>query len=298
MNNLIKHTLEKAQGVAEKFVLNISSNFTSSICGERFGMGVGSSLEFLDHREYQQGDDIRHIDWNALARSDKLTIKLFKEEISPHIEILLDGSSSMNSDKQVKYRALISMATIMKVAASNAGFDSSIWMLKEQCQKIEDAKYNLLSLSDVSEMPEMLCDYPDDIGKTLLNYLPPLKPRSIRVFISDLFWNTEPTAVLRQLSDNAAFIIIIQVVTKEDENPNLLGNVRLIDSETGETIEVMAASSLCRQYFENFNRHRNYWRDSCTKAGALFSHIVADDFIKDFMAIELLKTGILIARAK
>ena len=53
------------------------------VSGRQLGALAGSSLEFKDHRDYQPGDDLRRIDWNAFGRSDKLTLKLFREEINP-----------------------------------------------------------------------------------------------------------------------------------------------------------------------------------------------------------------------
>ena len=63
--------------------------------GELLGRGTGSSLEFQEYREYVPGDDIRHVDWAAFARSDALMVRLYREEISPRTEILFDASTSM-----------------------------------------------------------------------------------------------------------------------------------------------------------------------------------------------------------
>src|SRR5262249_2169101 len=52
---------------------------------------AGSSLEFKDPRPYEPGDDLRRLDWNAYARSDQLTVKVYREEVHPHVEIAVDG---------------------------------------------------------------------------------------------------------------------------------------------------------------------------------------------------------------
>ena len=67
----------------------------SGRAGELLGRGTGSSLEFQEYREYTPGDDIRHLDWAAYGRSDTLMVRLYREEISPRTEILLDTSLSM-----------------------------------------------------------------------------------------------------------------------------------------------------------------------------------------------------------
>ena len=68
--------------------------------GELLGRGTGTSLEFQEYREYMPGDDIRHLDWAAYARSDHLMVRLFREEISPRMEIVLDVSRSMSTSPE------------------------------------------------------------------------------------------------------------------------------------------------------------------------------------------------------
>jgi uncharacterized protein (DUF58 family) len=63
--------------------------------GAAAGRGSGSSLEFQDHRHYSPGDDPRHINWQAYARTGTATVKLWREEVSPRIDLVLDHSPSM-----------------------------------------------------------------------------------------------------------------------------------------------------------------------------------------------------------
>ena len=63
--------------------------------GDRLGKGTGASLEFMDFREYLPGDDLRHVDWRAYARTDQLKIRLHREEVTHAIEIVADLSASM-----------------------------------------------------------------------------------------------------------------------------------------------------------------------------------------------------------
>ena len=56
---------------------------------------VGSSLEFQDRRLYEAGDDVRHLDWRAFARTDELFVRQYREEIQPRLELLIDDSRSM-----------------------------------------------------------------------------------------------------------------------------------------------------------------------------------------------------------
>ena len=66
--------------------------------GTRRSRQTGSSAEFSDYREYIPGDDIRRIDWNAMARFDRIFLKLFMEEQESAVTVLLDGSASMGEN--------------------------------------------------------------------------------------------------------------------------------------------------------------------------------------------------------
>ena len=87
----------EVQQAAARYQLGLPRMPVSGRSGELLGRGTGSSLEFQEYREYQFGDDIRHLDWAAYARSDALMVRLYREEISPRMEILLDASRSMTS---------------------------------------------------------------------------------------------------------------------------------------------------------------------------------------------------------
>src|SRR5882724_1896694 len=64
--------------------------------GERRSKKRGESLEFADHRQYSQGDDLRRIDWNLYGRLEKLFLKLFLAEEDLSVYLLIDGSRSMD----------------------------------------------------------------------------------------------------------------------------------------------------------------------------------------------------------
>ncbi|MEO1999754.1 MAG: DUF58 domain-containing protein, partial [Planctomycetaceae bacterium] len=73
---------------ADRYQLGLPSTPIRGIAGELLGRGTGSSLEFQEYREYLPGDDVRHLDWAAYARSDSLMVRLYREEVSPITEVL------------------------------------------------------------------------------------------------------------------------------------------------------------------------------------------------------------------
>jgi hypothetical protein len=104
-------------------------------------------------------------------------------------------------------------------------------------------------------------------------------------------------SVLQQLSDRAALLTVVQILARSDVNPSVAGNVRLIDAETNQAVEFMANASLIEAYQKNFQRHQEYWKRCCIKTGTVFSHCIAEDFVADFVPVELLRSEILMTRS-
>ncbi|MFZ5951823.1 MAG: DUF58 domain-containing protein [Candidatus Rifleibacteriota bacterium] len=280
-----------AETAAQRFYLNVSSRFSGQSGGNRFGLNTGNSLEYLDHREYQPGDDIRHIDWNAMARSDRVTVKLFREEVTPHLDLIIDASASMAAICSEKEKALWGMAALLRVAAANAGYSVACWLIKDRCRRIEPTHLPLVSWPDAD------LDFCGNSGQTLVSFPPALRTQGVRILLSDLFWDQEPMTVLQQLSFRASLLTLVQVLARADVEPQLAGNVRLIDSESAASIELMANSSLIETYRQNFLRHQDYWKRCCTKTGAVFTHCIAEDFVADYVPVELLRNEILMTRS-
>lgn len=97
---------ERMVPYAERFSLPFSQMRTQQRGGALKSSSAGGSTEFYDHRQYFPGDDIRHINWAATARSEMITLKQFQQESSPSVKVFLDGSESMCYDSQKWARAL------------------------------------------------------------------------------------------------------------------------------------------------------------------------------------------------
>src|SRR5262245_29320772 len=128
--------LAEGEQAGLRYALGIPRQALVGGSGSSLARRSGSSLEFKDYREYQPGDDLRHIDWNAYARSDQLSVKLFREEVHPHAEIILDASRSMTLQGTAKEQATLGLAGFFAAAAVNAGFSHTAWLMGETFRPI------------------------------------------------------------------------------------------------------------------------------------------------------------------
>src|SRR5437016_8370065 len=121
MSDEMQEQLAEGERAGQRYALGLPRLLRGQ-AGIAMGQRAGSSLEFRDYRGYEPGDDLRHVDWNAFARSDQLSVKLFREEVSPHLDVLIDGSKSMALAGSAKPRATLALAGFFAAAAANAGF--------------------------------------------------------------------------------------------------------------------------------------------------------------------------------
>src|SRR6185436_3644437 len=109
-----------ARELAERYSLTLLEVPRRGHAGEVIGRGTGASLEFQDRRNYSAGDDVRHIDWRALARTDEVMVRVYREELRPRLELLIDASRSMNIDGE-KARCALELAQFFARVAGAGG---------------------------------------------------------------------------------------------------------------------------------------------------------------------------------
>ncbi len=268
--------LREGEVAGVPYLLGVPNQLQRGLAGTRVGRGVGSSLEFLDHREYQPGDDIRHINWQALARNDRLSIKLFREEISPHADVLFDASSSMDLPGTPKGRAAIGLTALLAKAADNAGFTCSPWRIGAGCERVWNGHLPPSAWEDID------LSHPEDGGEALARLPPTLRPHGLRVLISDLLWAADPAAILRLLSHQAAAVLVVQVLAQSELQPDFQGNIRLIDRETGREEEVFLDQAAIARYKAHLARHQDHWLLACRRVGATLVTVVAEHLVADW----------------
>jgi len=287
MEEEIRQFLIEGEQAGMRYSLGTPRSTTAATSGLQLGQRAGSSLEFREHRDYQAGDDLRRIDWNAYARSDKLTIKLFRDEISPHLDLVLDGSRSMALEGSGKLRATTGLAAVLAIAAENAGYTHKSWLLRDWCEPIANGS-NRPSLWDNLEF-----DYRGNPVEGLARVPPKFRRQGMRALISDLLWLGEPSRVIQQLAQGASSILVVQVLAAADVDPPERGRVRLIDSETAEEREVLIDDRAIRRYRDALARHQQNWLRACRQAGAVQIEVVSEKIVSGWDLVELVKFGIL-----
>ena len=285
MDPAIRQALRDGEQLGLRYALQIPQVAASGWTGSRSGRRAGTSIDFQDYREYQPGDDLRFIDWGIFARSDRLTVKLYREEVIPHLDLILDGSRSMNLEDSAKAHAVAQLAALLATSASNAQCTQAVWLSGEGFQRLANdslmpSAWDKLELSS-QRTPEQSFEI-----------MPPKFRRlGVRVFVSDLLWPCEPVQLLRRLREGAAALFVVQLLARDDATPPEHGNLRVVDSETWAETEIYIDSTVAKQYADNLAQLQQSWADACRQCGAQMTTIVAEDLetsLKELENIQLI----------
>lgn len=238
--------------------------------GSRRSRQTGSSAEFSDYREYIPGDDIRRLDWNALARFDRLYMKLFLEEQESVVNILVDGSASMAE----KWETARNAAEALGYLALKAGDRLQVYLLKDR------QAVRFPQLSGRQAYPK-LTGYmdrcaPDGRDGTVTDAVRKIEglQKGLCFLITDGYTEDalkEALGFLRYCRQETG---VIQTMSGGELRPETEGAVRLTDSESGEYIDLVADRGALENYHEALEDFLNAVRKNC--AGNETSHMLLD----------------------
>jgi uncharacterized protein (DUF58 family) len=253
-----------------RYQLGLPRMPVSGRSGELMGRGTGSSLEFQEYREYMPGDDIRHLDWGAYARSDTLMVRLYREEISPRMEIYLDASRSMSTGEGVKSRVAKQLASLFLQLAARLGGRPQLYLLNDE-RPLRGQSLEILDALGAVPL-NGLAPIPDLLGEGLL----PLKPQSVRIVISDFLFPHDPGPVIRRLAGNAGVLWVVQLLSAWEAEPTELGGRKLIDIETAAEADLLVNRKAIAAYKERLLRMQAGLLRECRRVHAPVAVLTAD----------------------
>lgn len=286
----------EVQQAAARYQLGLPRMPVSGRSGELLGRGTGSSLEFQEYREYQIGDDIRHLDWAAYARTDAMMVRLYREEISPRMEILLDASRSMTSvdptgplseSDSLKARAARQLAGLFAHLGGNLGGRPALIPITDR-SPLEALPFE--SLEGLNTLP---FDGSRTLREALDDHAIPLKRQTVRVVISDFLFPHDPDLLMRRLAGDASVLWILQVLNAWEAKPTTLGGRKLVDLETTEEANLQVVEKTIAEYSARLLALQQELARACRRVHATFAILIAERGLLDLCGNELCAAEIL-----
>lgn len=236
--------------------------------GEFAGSGTGASMDFQDHRSYSPGDDPRHINWNAYARTGQYSMKLFREEIRPIVDLILDASPSMffSPEKKKRTAELLLFLTDTSLAA---GASVRIHAIHGDAQLTIDP----LTLKSAHWQNHIKTLTPTHTAAPPEIHRLPLRPHAIRVLLSDLLFPADPTPILRTLTQKQGTPILFSPFTQDESSPTWSGNYDFVDAEQNTKHPHRIEPATLRRYHQAYASHFNLWKDTAIRHQAPLARI-------------------------
>lgn len=262
--------------------------FRGRMKGERRSSRKGQSVEFADFRSYVHGDDLRFIDWNTYARLDRLFLKLYLEEEDLHFYALIDASLSMTFGDPSKLAYAKRLAAALgfiglvrsdRVKIETLGQPASkpgpVWRGRRSLWRMLDHLEHLEAGEEVT------------LGQGVKNFCLRNSGKGIVVLITDLLDKHGFQDALRYMVARQMDTYVIHVLSPEELDPDVKGDLRLIDCEDEDVAEITVSAPLLKRYKQTLAAFVDSAREFCTRRGMTYllanTQVPVDQLISSYL---------------
>ncbi len=272
----------------ERLLLLVRAPVRGGLKGGRRSVKRGQSVEFADYRDYTLGDDLRQLDWNVYARLERLLVKLFVEEEDLTVTLLVDASASMAGGRPEKLRfakraaaalGYVGLASEDKISVSALGGRAA---RRQVALRGSGRVFRLLTA--LSGIP--VAEGPTDLVAAARHAAAQLRGRGLIVLLSDLL---DPGAetVIRDLAATGSELVILHILSPDELDPPIEGDLRLVDAESGEQVDVTLDLATIDAYRGRLAAWRAGLADLAARRAAAYVPLTSDVPLADVIFAEL-----------
>jgi uncharacterized protein (DUF58 family) len=278
----------------ERLLLLMRSPARGGLKGGRRSVKRGQSVEFADYRDYSMGDDLRQLDWNVYARLERLFVKLFVEEEDVTVTLLIDASASMATGTPDKLlfakRAAAALGYIGLASEDRVAVTVLAGRTARRRAAMRGSGRVFRLLADLSAVT--VADGPTDLVAAARHAAAQLNGRGVIVLLSDLL---DPSAdkVIRELAATGSELIVLHVLSPDELDPALEGDLRLVDTETGERVDITMDLATLDAYKARVAEWKAGFADLAAKRRASYVDLSSDVNLAELMFAELRRRRVL-----
>lgn len=282
----------------ERLTLHWERSFPGLVGGHNLSRFAGSGQEFLDHRNFHYGDDLRAVNWRAYMRLEKLFLKMFQVEPRVPVRVLLDTSASMASGAAKSEMSKFEYAQRLAAALTYVGLvrlDSMV--LQPFASRLQDrfvagggrhrfhpAEEYLRSLE-----PKGATDF-HEVARRFISSYP---QRGLTLVISDFLDDKDCLKPLQYLADFGHELFLVQIWGGEDAMPSGHGELELTDAETGATVRIALDDDARERYAESFRAHGERLSRLALSNGGRYLGLPVSTPVEDAVFGSLVRTRVL-----
>jgi uncharacterized protein (DUF58 family) len=274
----------------ERLTIYWQKSFPGLVGGHNMSRFAGAGQEFLDHRNFYHGDDLRAVNWRAYMRLEKLFLKMFQVEPRVPVRMLIDVSDSMLAYDGRKYdyarklgAALCYVGLVRHDSIEVHGFTSRIG------QRIfsTGGRHRFTAVLDsIAAIPgggatDYLAMTRDFIGT--------YSQRGLVIIISDFLDDGQSEKALQYLSDYGHELMLLQLWTEEDRQPPWTGELELRDAETNASLKLDFDELARERYTAAFDEYSAAIRTMALRSGGRYAGVSTAMPIESVIFGELVK---------
>ncbi|HET9916022.1 MAG TPA: DUF58 domain-containing protein [Candidatus Binatia bacterium] len=281
----------------ETLRLRTRKEFLGSHPGSYSSPRRGTSLEFADYRRYTPGDDLRYLDWGIYARSDKLYVKLFREEVDLFAYVFIDASASMvYPSRELKYLPATHVGLALSYIILANHDHVKLHLLQEQSGLKASPFYrgrrrmtDCVNFAAAATPGGAL-----QLAPALGDHLKRLRRPGKAILISDFLMPAKAyQAGLNLLRAFNLDIAAIQILSRQEVDPRFpSGSLALVDSETEQEIKYRWSADARSDYQSKLARHNAELRSFCHQSAIHYSLYVTDRDLSEFVFATLPAIGL------
>jgi uncharacterized protein (DUF58 family) len=263
----------------ERLQLGTRRRLAGRFTGEHRSVRTGSSLEFVDEREYVPGDDERRIDHQLWARTGLLFVRLFEAEDDITVRLLVDTSASMGIGAKARQAARLAAAVGFVALTRRDAVTVHSFPGGGLPRRFTGRSASRPLFDHLARLPT---GGGTDVVAAAMEVLTRPGPRGVTVLLSDLLTPGWADAVDR-LPARGDAIVVVHVLAREELDPDLHGDVDLVDAETGERVPVSLSAAALARYREGVAAWREEVAGRVRRAGATYVAVVDDDDVEGLL---------------
>lgn len=274
----------------ERLALSTRARMTGAFPGGHRSKRLGSSVDFADWRPYVPGDDFRRIDYQIYARLDRLLVRLYEAEDEVSLQIVLDATLSMDFSR--KFVTGARLAGALSYLAALHGDRARVWVVDANGIRPSPwARSRDSAITLIRWLEDVQPGGSGDLPTALKRFASAGGLRGMTVLISDLLTD-DWEATLRRLTSPGAGGAVLHVLAPEELDPELRGDLLLVDAEAGSSVEVSLSEQVLRQYRERTTTWLRAVSETCLRRNLHYELVSPDDDLETLLLVRLREGGL------
>ena len=274
----------------ERLTIHWQKSFAGLVGGHNASRFAGAGQEFLDHRNFHHGDDLRAVNWRAYLRLEKLFMKMFQVEPRVPVRMLLDSSASMGAysgrkfDFARKLAASLCYVGLVRLDTIEIhGFSDRL----SQRFVASGGRHRFGGVLDKLSALEALG--PTDYQRVIREFISSYGQRGLVIVISDFLDDQDCPRALDYLADFGHELMLIQLWTEEDRIPPWTGEMELEDAETGSHLKLDFDDEARHRYTRGFDEYAAAIQHLAVRSGGRYVGVSTEQPLEEVIFGELVR---------